>query len=104
VPTATAQLEVGGKLLQEAGFGDGPVDAAYKTISKITKTKSHLAKFVINAITGGTDAQGEVAVILEEGGIRVTGHGAHTDIIIAAAKAYINGLNKLEYQKRSKGV
>ena len=104
VPTATVQLEIGGKLYQEAGFGDGPVDAAYKTISKITKTKSHLAKFVINAITGGTDAQGEVSVILEEGGIRVTGHGAHTDIIIAAAKAYVNGLNKLEYQKRTKGV
>ena len=104
VPTATVQLEMGGKLYQEAAFGDGPVDAAYKTISKITKTKSHLAKFVINAITGGTDAQGEVSVILEESGIRVTGHGAHTDIIIAAAKAYINGLNKLEYQKRTKGV
>ena len=104
VPTATVQMEMGGKLYQEAGFGDGPVDAAYKTISKITKTKSHLAKFVVNAITGGTDAQGEVMVILEEAGIRVTGPGAHTDIIIAAAKAYVNGLNKLEYQKRIKGV
>jgi 2-isopropylmalate synthase len=104
VPTATVQLEIGGKLFQDAGFGDGPVDAAYKTISKISKTKSRLLKFSINAITGGTDAQGEVSVILEEEGIRVTGHGAHTDIIIAAAKAYINGLNKLEYQKRAKGV
>jgi len=104
VPTATVQLEIGGKLYQDAGFGDGPVDAAYKTISKISKTKSRLLKFSINAITGGTDAQGEVSVILEEEGIRVTGHGAHTDIIIAAAKAYVNGLNKLEYQKRTKGA
>lgn len=104
VPTATVQIEVGGKIYQEAGFGDGPVDAVYKTISKITKTKSRLLKFVVNAITGGTDAQGEVTVILEEGGIRVTGQGAHTDIIMAAAKAYINGLNKLEYHKRLKGV
>jgi len=104
VPAATVQIEIGGKLYQEAGFGDGPVDAAYKTISKITKTKSHLLKFLVNAITGGTDAQGEVMVILEEEGIRVTGQGAHTDIIMAAAKAYVNGLNKLEYQKRIKGV
>jgi len=104
VPTATVQIEIGGKLYQEAGFGDGPVDAAYKTISRITKTKSHLLKFLVNAITGGTDAQGEVMVILEEEGIRVTGQGAHTDIIMAAAKAYVNGLNKLEYQKRIKGV
>jgi 2-isopropylmalate synthase len=104
VPTSTVQIEIGGKLLQDAAFGDGPVDAAYKTISKITRTKSHLVKFSVNAITSGTDAQGEVMVILEEGGIRVTGQGAHTDIIMAAAKAYINALNKLEYQKRLKGV
>ena len=68
VPTATVQIEMGGKLYQEAGSATGPVDAAYKTISKITKTKSHLVKFSVNAITGGTDAQGEVLVILEEGG------------------------------------
>ncbi|KPK86236.1 MAG: 2-isopropylmalate synthase [Deltaproteobacteria bacterium SM23_61] len=104
VPTSTVQIEIGGKLIQDAAFGDGPVDAAYKTISKITKTKSHLVKFSVNAITSGTDAQGEVMVILEESGIRVTGQGAHTDIIMAAAKAYINALNKLEYQKRPKGV
>ncbi|MGQ9693341.1 MAG: 2-isopropylmalate synthase [Thermodesulfobacteriota bacterium] len=104
VPTATVQLDIGGKILQDAGFGDGPVDAVYKTISKITKTKSRLIKFMVNAITSGTDAQGEVTVILEEGGTRVTGQGAHTDIIMAAAKAYVNGLNKLEYHKRVKGV
>ncbi len=104
VPTATVQLEIGGKVIQDAGFGDGPVDAVYKTISKITKTKSRLIKFMVNAITSGTDAQGEVTIILEEGGTRVTGQGAHTDIIMAAAKAYINGLNKLEYHKRVKGV
>ncbi len=100
VPTATVQIEIAGKVFQEAGFGDGPVDAAFKTISRITKTKSKLLKFSVNAITGGTDAQGEVTAILEEGGIRVIGQGAHTDIIMAAAKAYINGLNKLEYQRR----
>ena len=104
VPAATVQIEIAGKLHQDAEFGDGPVDAVYKTIAKMTKTKSHLLKFSVNAITGGTDAQGEVMVILEEGGIRVTGQGAHTDIIMAAAKAYLNALNKLEYQKRIKGV
>ena len=104
VPTATVQIEIGGKLYQEAGFGDGPVDAATKTIAKIIKTKSRLVKFSVNAITSGTDAQGETMMILEEGGLRVTGQGAHTDIIMAAAKAYINALNKLEYQKRLKGV
>jgi 2-isopropylmalate synthase len=53
VPTATVQMEVDGELHQEAGFGDGPVDATFKTIKKITRTKSRLLQFAINAITGG---------------------------------------------------
>lgn len=100
VPTATVQMEVDGKLLQEAGFGDGPVDATFKTIKKITRTKSKLLQFAINAITSGTEAQGEVTVRLEEKGNTVIGQGADTDVIVASAKAYINALNKMEFKKQ----
>ena len=100
VPTATVQMEVDGKLLQEAGFGDGPVDATFKTIKKITRTKSKLLQFAINAITSGTEAQGEVTVRLEEKGYTVIGQGADTDVIVASAKAYINALNKIEFKKQ----
>ncbi len=100
VPTATVQMEVDGKLLQEAGFGDGPVDATFKTIKKITRTKSKLLQFAINAITSGTEAQGEVTVRLEEKGNTVIGQGADTDVIVASAKAYINALNKIEFKKQ----
>jgi len=100
VPTATVQMEVDGKLLQEAGFGDGPVDATFKTIKKITRTKSKLLQFAINAITSGTEAQGEVTVRLEEKGNTVMGQGADTDVIVASAKAYINALNKIEFKKQ----
>lgn len=100
VPTATVQMEVDGKLLQEAGFGDGPVDATFKTIKKITRTKSKLLQFSINAITSGTEAQGEVTVRLEEKGNTVIGQGADTDVIVASAKAYINALNKIEFKKQ----
>jgi len=103
VPTATVQIEVDGKVLQDAGFGIGPVDATYATIAKITGTKSKLIKFSINAVTGGTDAQGEVTVRLEEDGEVVVGQGTHPDIIMASAKAYINALNRLEYVKRHPG-
>jgi len=103
VPTATVQMEVDGKLLQEAGFGDGPVDATFKTIKKITRTKSKLLQFAINAITSGTEAQGEVTVKLEEKDNTVIGQGADTDVIVASAKAYINALNKMEFRKQ-KGV
>jgi 2-isopropylmalate synthase len=100
VPTATVQMEVDGKLLQEAGFGDGPVDATFKTIKKITRTKSKLLQFAINAITSGTEAQGEVTVRLEEKGNTVIGQGADTDVIVASAMAYINALNKMEFKKQ----
>jgi 2-isopropylmalate synthase len=99
IPTATVKMEVDGKLIQEAGFGDGPVDAIFKTIKKITRTRSKLLQFAINAITGGTEAQGEVTVRLEEKGQTVIGQGADTDVIVASAKAYINALNKIEFKK-----
>jgi 2-isopropylmalate synthase len=101
VPTATVKMEVDGQLIQDAGFGDGPVDATFKTIKKITRTKSKLLQFAINAITSGTEAQGEVTVKLEEKGNTVIGQGADTDVIVASAKAYINALNKMEFRKQN---
>jgi len=100
VPTATVKMEVDGKIIQEAGFGDGPVDATFKTIKKLTRTRSKLLQFAINAITGGTEAQGEVTVRLQERGQTVIGQGADTDVIVASAKAYINALNKMEFRKQ----
>jgi 2-isopropylmalate synthase len=99
IPTATVQMEVDGKGVKDVGFGDGPVDAAFKTIVKITETKSKLLKYSVDSITGGTDAQGEVTVRLEEDGCVVTGQGAHTDIIMASVLAYVNALNRLEHVK-----
>ncbi len=106
VPTATVQMEVDGKVVLEAGFGNGPVDAVYKTITKITRFKGTLVSYSVSSITGGTDAQGEVTVKIEEDGITAIGQGAHTDILVASAKAFVNALNKLEYLKgrRLKGV
>jgi len=100
VPTTTVELKVDGEAIRESGTGDGPVDAVYRTIARITKTQAKLLRFAVNAITGGTDAQGEVTVRLIEGNHISIGQGAHTDIIVAAAKAYLNALNKLEYLKQ----
>lgn len=94
-PTATVELAVGEKSLKTVGKGDGPVDAAYRTIASMTETKSRLLSYVVKGITGGTDALGEVTVTVEQEGKAVMGHGADTDIIIASARAYLNALNKL---------
>ncbi len=102
VPNATIQLEINNETLQGAEFGDGPVDATFKAIKRLTKTGSKLLTYEVKSITGGTDALGEVTVRIEEDGLTVMGQGAHTDIIVATARAYINALNKLEYKKHNR--
>ncbi len=97
VPTATVELEIDGEAVTQTGTGDGPVDAVYRTIAAITRTRSKLLMYVVKAITGGTDAQGEVSVRVQEDGRTVSGHGADTDIITASARAYLSALNKLAY-------
>jgi 2-isopropylmalate synthase len=99
-PTATVTLKIGGNIIDRTEHGDGPVDATYKAIASMTDTKSHLLKFEVKGITGGTDALGEVVVSLEEDGRTVRGHGADTDIIVASAKAYISALNKLAAKRK----
>ena len=98
-PTASIQLNINGRPAQGATEGNGPIDAVYNIISKLTGTKSKLLRFTISALTEGTDAQGEVTVRLQEDGIIALGKGADPDIITASALAYINGLNRLEYLK-----
>lgn len=100
VPTATMQMEVDGKMVQEAGFGVGPVDAIFTAIRKITKTDYPLLKYAVNAVTGGTDAQGEATVQLKFNGRSTVGRGAHPDVLVASAKAYINALNRLEWLRK----
>ncbi|MDY7035162.1 MAG: 2-isopropylmalate synthase [Thermodesulfobacteriota bacterium] len=101
VPTATVKLIIDGHEAQSAGFGVGPIDATFNTIAKMTGTRSKLLRFSVNAISGGTDAQGEVTVRLQENGLIALGKGADPDIFTASAKAYINGLNRLEYLKEN---
>ena len=103
-PTATVELEIDGKVKKAAQMGDGPVDATFKTIKKLTRSKARLLTFTVGAITGGTDAQGECTVRLEEDGREVLGQGAHPDIIVASAKAYLNALNKAASVAKRKTV
>ena len=105
IPSATVRIEKGNKIFEDASRGDGPVDALYKAIDRITGLKPVLKEYKINAITGGKDAQGEVAVTLEIGGIRTSGKGVSTDVIEASGKAYINAINyyltKKDFVKKS---
>ncbi len=101
MPTASVRLIINERPVKDSGHGNGPIDAAYNTIAKLTGTESELLRFSVTALSGGTDSQGEVTVRLRENGLIALGRGADPDIITASAKAYINGLNRLEYLKRN---
>ncbi len=101
IPHAILTLSVDGSEQRTEANGGGPVDATFKAIENVVQSDSELLLYSVNNITSGTDAQGEVTVRLSKGGRIVNGQGADTDIVVASAKAYLNGLNKL-YAKAEK--
>ncbi len=94
-PLAKVTVTVNGEQRSREASGNGQVDAVFRAIADIAGCESSLQLYSVNAITGGTDAQGEVTVRLERDGRIVNGHGADTDIVIASARAYLNAVNKL---------
>lgn len=82
------------------GKGNGPVDATVNAIESIVKSNSNLLLFSVNAITNGTQSQGEVTMRLSKNGRVVNGVGSDPDIVVASAKAYLNALNRLEGKPR----
>ncbi|MCW8847566.1 MAG: 2-isopropylmalate synthase [Sedimenticola sp.] len=101
IPTARVVLSVDDKEMSGEATGSGPVDAAFKAIETMVKTESELQLYSVNAITSGTDAQGEVTVRLQKNGGIVNGQGADTDIVIASAKAYVNAVNRLDHEHKA---
>jgi len=103
-------LMVDGKAVDAQGHGDGPVDAVYKAIESVAQSGADLQLYSVNAITTGTDSQGEVTVRLERSGRIVNGLGADTDIVVASAKAYLHALNLMEkpldrqHPQKSEGI
>lgn len=93
VPKAEMTLLMDGREHKVEAEGSGPVDATFKAIESLVDSGCHCQLYSVNAITQGTDAQGEVTVRLERGGRIVNGLGADIDVIIASAKAYIQALN-----------
>ncbi len=96
VPEAKLVLSVAGQEVKADANGSGPVDATFKAIESVAHSEASLQLYSVNAITQGTDSQGEVTVRLEKGGRIVNGNGADTDILVASAKAYINALNLMQ--------
>ena len=97
-PTATVQLEKDGKMYTDCAIGNGPVNACFKAIDRITKSKGELVDYNVRATSIGQDALGEVTVKVQFGNCEcskpVSGKGAATDVIEASARAYLNAVNR----------
>ena len=94
-PKAEITISINKEKKSGEAFGDGPVDAAYNAVNKILNDSFVLEEYKLDSITGDTDAQAQVVVILEKEGKRFMGRGQSTDIVEASINAYINGINRL---------
>lgn len=94
-PEAKVILIKSTKSISGVSSGDGPVDACFKAIDKITGFKAKLDDFRLEAVTSGKDALGQVSLRLKVNDSIISGRGASTDIIEAAVKAYIDAVNKI---------
>ncbi|PSP14392.1 MAG: 2-isopropylmalate synthase [Cyanobacteria bacterium SW_11_48_12] len=95
-PTATVTLRTPeGEELSDAAIGTGPVDAVYQAINRVVNVPNQLIEFSVKSVTAGIDAIGEVTIRLRHEDRVYSGHAAHTDIIVASARAYVNALNHL---------
>ena len=101
--TAELELVVDGQTERAKAEGNGPVDATFAAIRGIVPHEADLKLYQVHAVTGGTDAQAEVTVRLEEAGKSVNGQGADYDTLVASARAYVNALNKLLTKRRENG-
>jgi len=96
LPTATVTIATeDGSEHSEACIGTGPVDAVCQALNHLAQVPNELVEFSVKSVTEGIDAMGDVTIRLRAGGVLYSGHAADTDIVVAAAQAFINALNRL---------
>jgi 2-isopropylmalate synthase len=93
-PTATVRLRRNGDIVEDSAMGDGMIDAAYGAIGRATGVDAKLVAFNVSAVTGGSDALGDVVVQLDVDGRLVTGRGVAADVVEASARAYLAAINR----------
>ncbi|MBI3998957.1 MAG: 2-isopropylmalate synthase [Armatimonadetes bacterium] len=94
-PAATVTLQSESGETTEAATGDGPVDALCVAVNRLTGVQAQLMDYAIRAVTGGTDALGEVTVRVREGETVAVGRFSSTDVLEASVRAYLDAINRL---------
>ena len=101
IPTATVRLAARGDIVTDAATGDGPIDAVYNAVDRISGIQCKLSDYTIRAITGGKDAMGEVSLQIEAGEFSERGRASSTDILEASARAYLAAVNRVANRMES---
>jgi 2-isopropylmalate synthase len=103
LPVAAVCLShVDGRKVEDAACGDGPVDAVFKTIERITGISVQLRDYQVRSVSSGEDAQGEARVEVEHNARVVRGQAVSTDIIEASAHAFLQAINRLGRRKQAR--
>ena len=105
-PTATVTLIDNEELSEETAvsLGTGPVDAVCEAINTLVKVPNELIEFSVKSVTEGIDALGEVTIRIRNKGKIYSGHSADTDVVVAAANAFINALNRLIFSEKRNSI
>ncbi|MEX1031558.1 MAG: 2-isopropylmalate synthase [Paenibacillaceae bacterium] len=102
IPSAIVSLRtIDGNVVELTAQGNGSVDAIYQAIDQATGEVVELEDYAIQSVTQGTDALGEVHVVLKQNGVSVQGRGISTDILEASARAYIDAINRMIEKRKA---
>ncbi len=85
-------------------IGTGPVDAVCEALNKLAKVPNELIEFSVKSVTEGIDALGEVTIRIRRDNKIYSGHSADTDVVVAAANAYVNALNRLVFSEKKNSI
>jgi 2-isopropylmalate synthase len=103
-PTATVELKFGEQLMFDSATGDGPVDAMYRAIERLTGIVGKLTEYSLKSVSIGHDTVGEVFVRVEFDGVQYNGRAVSTDVITGSARAYLEAMNRaLNVRRRREG-
>jgi 2-isopropylmalate synthase len=103
IPTATVTLRHEGGQMRDAAVGDGPVDAIYRAMERLTGYSGKLLDYGLRAVTRGKDAMGEVTLTADFGGVVVQGRGISTDIVEASGLAFLEAINRIAAKRGDNG-
>ncbi len=105
-PTATITLFDTEQLIEntQVAIGTGPVDAVCEALNNLVKVPNELIEFSVKSVTEGIDALGEVTIRIRNNGKIYSGHSADTDVVVAAANAYVNALNRLIFSEKKNSI